>query len=122
MTNRAGIGLLDNVDMRSVAGRRYRDICRQIVIDQGGADRIAETRLQLIRRFAAGSCLAEAMEAKMAQGEEIDVERLCALGSMLVRIASRIGLNRTAREIPSLEQYLASKSQPAEIDNEEPAQ
>ena len=46
--------LLANVDGRTTVARRYRDIATAIATDQGGADRLSETRLQLIRRFCRG--------------------------------------------------------------------
>jgi hypothetical protein len=115
ITNGSPLGLLRGVDMRSMVGRRYKDLVRQIVVDQGGEARIAETRLQLIRRFAAGSCLAEALETRMANGEDIDVEQHCQLSSTLVRLSTRLGLDRHQREVPSLKDYLASQRS---IDNE----
>lgn len=75
--------------------------------DQGGADGMSEARLQLCRRFAASACMAEGMEANLANGKQIDIGEHCLLSSTLVRLASRIGLNRHAREIvPSVAQYL----------------
>jgi hypothetical protein len=65
--------------------------------DQGGIERVAETRLQLIRRVAANCVLAEAMEAKMAQGMVIDTDTHCALSGVAVRIAARLALNRRPR-------------------------
>jgi hypothetical protein len=55
--------LLANVDGRTTVARRYRDIATAIAADQGGADRLSETRLQLIRRFSAAACLAEQLES-----------------------------------------------------------
>lgn len=118
-TNRARISnngdLLPGVDGRSGAARRYRDIVAQIVIDQVGVDLIAEARLQLIRRFSACAVLAGTMEAALANGESIDITQHAQLASSMVRVASRIGINRRAREIvPTLAQYLASKADAAE--------
>ena len=71
---------------------------------------MSEARVQLIRRFSAAAVLAEQMEAKMANGEEIDVQRHAHLCSTLVRIASRIGLGRHLRNVtPSLKEYLDHK-------------
>src|SRR5271170_578037 len=53
-----GSKTLPDVDGRSTIARRYRDISSAIVADQGGIDACSESRLQLIRRFAA-ACLAE---------------------------------------------------------------
>jgi hypothetical protein len=107
-----GGDVLTGVDGRSLIARRYRDIASAIVADQGGAERLAEARMQLIRRFAAGAVLAEGLEADMANGKSIDVAQHSLLASTLVRLASRIGLNRHAREIvPSLAEYLTQRDQ-----------
>jgi hypothetical protein len=86
--------------------RRFRDIASAILVDQGGADRCSESRLQLVRRFAAAAVLAEQMEARIANGESIDIAEHAQLCSTLVRIAHRIGLNRVPRNVPSLVDYL----------------
>jgi hypothetical protein len=92
------IGKLPDTDGRSLVGRRFRDITRALTIDAGGHD-LPEARVQLIRRFAAGSVLAEMMEAKLAAGEEINISEHCQLCSTLVRISQRIGIERTARDL-----------------------
>jgi hypothetical protein len=99
--------LLPNVDGRSLIARRYRDIVSAIASDQGGADRLSETRLQLIRRFAAAACLAEQLEARLARGEQIDIQEHCLIVSTMVRVAQRIGVDRVPRDVaPSLAEYL----------------
>jgi hypothetical protein len=111
ITNRSRVtnnaGLLAGVDGRSAAARRYHDLIVAVVNDQGGADRCAEVRLQLIRRFSATSVLAEQLEAAMARGETIDVQQHALLCSSAVRLAQRLGLGRRLKEItPTLAQYL----------------
>jgi hypothetical protein len=102
-----GRDILPGVDGRSHTARRFFDIVAAISSDQGGGDRLSQARLQLIRRFAAAACMAEAMEADLANGKTIDVAQHSLLSSTLVRLASRIGINRTAREIvPTVAQYI----------------
>jgi hypothetical protein len=104
-----GTAVLD-CDGRSAAAKRYRDIAQAIVRDQqGGGDRCAEARLQLIRRFAGCSILAEALEAKLADGENINIAEYTALASALVRISARIGINRAAEALPTMDQFLESR-------------
>lgn len=68
---------------------------------------MSEARVQLCRRFAAVACMSEAMEAELANGKVIDIGEHCLLSSTLVRLASRIGINRTAHEIvPTLREYI----------------
>src|SRR5262249_41394115 len=99
--------LLANVDGRTAVASRYRDIATAIATDQGGADRLSETRLQLFRRFSAAACLAEQLESRLAGGEEIDIQEHSLLVSTMVPGAQGIGLDRRARNImPSLSEYL----------------
>jgi hypothetical protein len=107
ITNGNGV-LLPDIDGRSCIARRYRDITSAILVDQGGADQCSESRMQLIRRFAAAAVLAEQMEAKLVGGAEIDIQQHATLSSTLVRLAQRIGIDRIPRDItPSLSEYLA---------------
>jgi hypothetical protein len=94
-----GRDVLPNVDGRSLIARRYRDVSNAIIVDQGGIDRCSESRLQLIRRFAAAAVLAEQMEARLANGEQIDIAEHATLSSTLVRLAQRIGIDRVPRDV-----------------------
>ncbi len=112
-----GSNVLPGVDGRTLIARRFRDIAAAICRDQGGEDRCTEARLQLIRRFAACACLAEALEARLAHGERIDIAEHALLCSSLVRLGARIGLGRHAKDIvPSLSAYLESKAEPSDDD------
>ena len=101
-----GEEILPGVDGRSLIGRRYRDIAEAILADQGGDDRCSEGRRQLVRRFAAAAVLAEQMEADLANGAEISIERHALLVSSLVRLSGKLGLERRAKDItPTLSDY-----------------
>ena len=103
--------LLPDIDGRSLVARRYRDIASQVVADQGGLEQVSEARAQLIRRFAAAAVLAEQMESKLANGEEINIQDHALLCSTLVRVAQRIGIDRRARTIvPDLKDYLEGRA------------
>jgi hypothetical protein len=60
---------------------------------------MSEARVQLCRRFAAAACMAEAMEARLVNGETTDISEHCLLSSTLVRLANRIGLNRIPKDV-----------------------
>jgi hypothetical protein len=100
--------VLPGCDGRSILARRYKDIAGQIIADCGGLDRLSESRLQLIRRFAAAACLAEQMEARLASGKEINVSEHSLLCSTLTRLVQRIGINRVAKTVTSLSDILRS--------------
>jgi hypothetical protein len=102
-----GKDLLPDVDGRSIIARRFRDISNAILVDQGGADRCSESKLQLIRRFAACAVIAEQMEARLARGEQINISEHSQLSSTLTRLASRIGIERRAKDVtPTLSDIL----------------
>jgi hypothetical protein len=99
--------VLPNVDGRGLVARRYRDIVCAVASDQGGVEQLSEARLQLIRRFSGASVLAEQMEARLARGEEIDIQQHALLVSTMVRVAQRIGIDRVPRDVvPTLSDYL----------------
>jgi hypothetical protein len=106
-----GGDVFSNVVGRSMTARRYRDIIRALMADQGGADQCSESRKHLVRRFAAAAVLAEQLETQLARGEEIDITAHALLTSTLVRIARCIGIDRPAKNTtPSLREYLAAKT------------
>ena len=68
-----GADVLPGVDGRTLIARRFYDICQALISDQGGQTNVSEAKIQMIRRFAAACVMAEAMEAKLARGEEINI-------------------------------------------------
>ena len=77
--------LLPGLDGRTGAARRFRDLVNSYIADMGGLDRCSEIKLGLLRRLAAIVVQAELMEARMVNGEAIDVGTLCTLASTTVR-------------------------------------
>jgi hypothetical protein len=116
-----GRDILPNADGRSLISKRYREIASAVASQQSASD-LSEVRQQLIRRFAAASVLAEQLEARLANGERIDVSEHALLVSTCVRIAGRIGvaIHRRSKSVPTLAEYLASQreSEDAEDDAE----
>ena len=91
--------LLPGLDGRSATARRFRDLVNAFVADMGGLDRCSEIRLGLVRRLAATTVQAEMLEARMVNGEAIDIATLCTLASTTVRLSQRLGLERRARNV-----------------------
>jgi hypothetical protein len=94
-----GRSILDGIDWRTGIARRYTDLVAAVCVDQGGADRMSEAKLQLARRFAALSVQAEQMETQLANGAVIDIAEYSQLTSTLVRVISRLGIERMARNV-----------------------
>jgi hypothetical protein len=92
--------LLPDLDGRSSAGRRFRDLVGAFVADMGGLDQCSEVKLGLLRQLAAVTVKAELLAAQMFNGEPINVFELCALASTTVRLSSRLGLERVPKPFP----------------------
>lgn len=106
-----GTALLLEVDGRSALSRRYRDITAALVSDAGGFDHMSEARKVLCRTFASTAVMLERLDAQLVNGGAVDVNQYAQLASTLVRIANKIGLNRSARNItPTLAEYLDAKA------------
>jgi hypothetical protein len=55
--------------------------------------------------------LAEQMEARLARGEQINIQEYSLLVSTIVRVAQRIGIERHAKNItPTLSDYLEDRA------------
>ena len=105
-----GKEILPGVDGRSLIARRYRDIVAALVSDAGNPAHMSEARMQLCWRFAALSVQAEALEAQMVGGLPVDLSVHTQISSTLVRIASRLGIERRARNVvPSIADYIEGR-------------
>ena len=93
--------LLPGLDGRSSAARRFRDLVSAFIVDMGGADQCSDIKLSLLRRLAAVTVQSELIEAKMINGQEVDVGTLCTLASTSVRLATRLNpsLERVPRDV-----------------------
>ena len=106
-----GADILPNVDGRSLVARRYRDILSALISDAGGAEQLSAVGLHLRRRFSATCALADDMEARSVNGEQIDVTQHALLVSSSVRLARQIGVARIPKNItPTLDEYLQRRS------------
>jgi hypothetical protein len=102
VTNHAD--LLPNLDGRSSAARRFRDLVVAFITDQGGVEMCSEIKIGLLRRLAAATVQSELLESRMVNGEPIDVPTLCQLASTCVRLSQRLGIERIPKDVggPSL--------------------
>jgi hypothetical protein len=114
ITNRSRItnGAVVDGDGRSAWARRMRDLISLHLSDLGGEDNVSEAEKSIIRRVATLTVELERMEAVFAEAGEAQPEQLDlyqrAAGN-LRRLLETIGLERRARPVQSLQEYLASK-------------
>jgi hypothetical protein len=102
--------LLPDLDGRSSAARRFRDLVSSYLSDAGGITECSEIRLGLMRRLAAVVVQVEILEARMVNGETVDIATLCQLASTTVRLSTRLGLERRQRLVPTLSDVLRGPS------------
>jgi hypothetical protein len=92
---------------RSRAHRQFDAIARGIALDKGGEANLSTVEKHLIENFAGIAVVINDINARLLLGEEVDLLELCTLSSTSVRLASRLGLGRRARDVtPTLAQYL----------------
>jgi hypothetical protein len=101
----------DSLDKRSRAYQTYTHITTGIQGDLGGRDRLSTVELSLIDAYA-GACIhLYDLNAKLLLGESIDLGDHAAAISAMVRVASRIGVQRRLHDVtPDLSEYLEAKA------------
>ena len=103
---------LDGNDKRGPVARRFRDLVHEVTTDLGGPGELTEAKRQIVRRIASMSVWCESEEAKMADGEEIDIDKFQRTSNSLRRLCETIGLERTPRDVTmSLVEYCTIKAQ-----------
>lgn len=90
--SREGQDLLAGISGKSELAKRCRGLVDRIIDDHGGSDRCSEVKIQLIRRFATASVLAEAWEQQLVSGKDVEIEHLHKLVLTLVRLSQRLGV------------------------------
>jgi hypothetical protein len=102
----------DNLDGRTRASRQFDAIAEGIAQDLGGEDRLSTVQRHLVEAFAGAAIHVRDLNARLLLGQEIDIIAHSQAISTMVRIASRIGTQRVAREVmpvPSVAEYLEHK-------------
>ena len=88
-----GKALLPDVDGRSGAMRRYKEI--------------------LARRAATLAVWCEGAEGRMANGEALEIAPFTTAANTLRRLLADLGLERRMKDVtPTLQQYLAGREKP----------
>ncbi|MCK5641694.1 MAG: hypothetical protein KAJ19_12910 [Gammaproteobacteria bacterium] len=104
-------GFLEDLDKRSVVYQAVRKSFNQTCDDLGGADALSHARLVLIQRFVFGEFIAANLEAAIiAKPTEKLVSKWLSVSKALGALAVRIGLERQARSVPNVADYVQSKS------------
>ncbi len=104
-----GSPFLGQVDGRSAAARRHRDLERAYAADLGGP--LTTAQRVTIGQAAALTVRAEQMQASIARGDPVDGEEMIRLANTLERLITALGLKGAPApsEPPNLHDYLAAQ-------------
>jgi hypothetical protein len=93
----------DQLDGRTNAAKAFDQLVADIEADLGGHDRLSAIELQLIEGFAGAAVTLQHLNTQLALGQPIDLSQHAQCVSAMVRVASRLGLQRRAKDVgPSL--------------------
>jgi hypothetical protein len=97
------------------AARFFGRMVRDIESDLGGRRYLSRIEGELIRAFAGSATMLQVRNVEIALGEsteQVDPTAYAQLASTMLRIGSRLGLQRRPREVEqTLETYLAQRRQ-----------
>lgn len=102
-----GTALLPGVDGRSIMARRYRELVAAMESDLGGD--LPAAKQAIVLRAATLIAWAEQAEAHFVKTGEMDVQQFTTAVNALRRLLADIGLERVARDVPSLDEWLRKR-------------
>jgi hypothetical protein len=104
----------DTLDGRTRARRQFDAIATGIAGDLGGEDRLSTVQRHLVEAFAGAAVHVHDLNARLMLGQEVDIVAHSHAISTMVRVASRIGIHRVARNItPTLSDYITVEDEDA---------
>jgi len=107
---------LDELDGRTRASQRTRELLGSIHADLGGLDRLTQAQIQLAQRAAVLGALLEDRETRWAAGEEFHLDEYLSAINAQRRVFATLGLKREPRDVtPAIDSYLArqARAEPA---------
>jgi hypothetical protein len=91
------------LDGRTNAAKAFDRLVASIEADLGGHDRISAIEVALVEAFAGAAVTLQHLNTQLALGLPIDLSQHAQAVGAMVRVASRLGLQRRARDVgPSL--------------------
>jgi hypothetical protein len=98
----------DQLDGRTITAKAFDALVRDIEADLGGHDQLSTIERNLVEGFAGAAAVLADLNCRLALGERIDLGEHAQCVNALVKIASRLGLQRRQRDVMTLDRYLAS--------------
>lgn len=96
-----------NLDGRTKSRRQFDAIAEGIARDLGGEGQLSTVQKHLVEAFAGAALHVHDLTAHLLLGEDVDIVAHSQAISTMVRVATRIGVRRLARDVsPSLADIL----------------
>lgn len=102
-------GWLDGLDYRTALARQMRDRYKSLTDDMGGVDALSYAQRSLCERALWLEYWLSQQEKELAEGGELDVARWTQGCNSLQGILYKLGLERKARDVPSLQEFMAKR-------------
>jgi hypothetical protein len=95
--------LIDHVaqqlDGRTAAAKLFDRLVADVLVDLGGGDNVSTIERRLVEAFVGSSVLNDQMNLRVLLGEPVNLSEYAQTVSAMVRVASRLGLQRRAKDI-----------------------
>jgi hypothetical protein len=83
------------IDQNSGAGRFYNRMVREVEADLGGRRKLSRVSLELVRAFCGAATALQSLNRDVLLGDhQIDYSAYATIASTMLRIGSRLGLQR----------------------------
>jgi hypothetical protein len=106
------------LDGRTNAAKLYDRIVADVEADLSGPENLSTIERALVEAFAGATVTMHNLNTRLLLGEKIDLAQHAQAVSAMVRVASRLGLRRRARDIsPTLSDYLTASAATSEADD-----
>lgn len=102
-------GFISDLDGRTAIAQDLRQRYEAITLDLGGADSLSYMQRSLVERYLWLEHWLRTEEQRLAAGAEFDVGKWVQAANSAQGILSKLGLQRQARDVPDLAQYLAKR-------------
>ena len=106
---------LEKLDGRTTLARVVNERVQCLATDLGGMDALSYQQRSLCKRIVWIEAVIEKQEAALARGEDVDQGRMTQAVNSLVGLLKAVGLERRAKPVQTLNQYLAQHKQGADV-------
>ena len=100
-------GWISELDGRYAVAQVMKERYAAFTNDLGGADRLSYAQRSLVERALWLEYWLAQQEQSLAKGKEFDVAKWTQAANSLQGILTKLGLNRVAKDVPDLAEYLA---------------